>query len=95
MSAYMVVQLEWTSPEARTEYTKSLTGMVEKYGGRFIVASSDVKVVEGHWKPGRLVIVEFPTMKSLADWYESEEYRPLLELRLKNARCDAIMVQGN
>ena len=95
MSAYMLFQIEWSSPDARTEYTKGLSGMVEKHGGRFVVASSDLKVAEGKWDPRRLIIVEFPTMKQLTDWYESEEYRPLLELRLKNSHSDAIMVQGS
>lgn len=94
MSAYALFQVEWTDPAARTEYTQGLSGMVEKYGGRFLVASSDLKVIEGKWDTRRLIIAEFPSMKQLTEWYESEEYRPLLQLRLKNASCDAIVVEG-
>lgn len=95
MSAYFVIQLEWTSDAARDAYIKGLSGMVERYGGRYLVSSKDPKAVEGQWKTGRLVILEFPSMQSLSSWYYSEEYRPLLELRLKNARSDAVMVEGH
>lgn len=94
MSAYFVIQLEWPNDEARQSYVKGLTGLVEKHGGRYIISSMNPKAVEGTWKSGRLVVIEFPTIQALTEWYDSEEYRPLRELRLKNARCDAVMVQG-
>ncbi|MGI0131431.1 MAG: DUF1330 domain-containing protein [Thermoplasmata archaeon] len=94
MSAYMVLQIEWTNKEAREAYVQDLSGMVERRGGRFLVASSESKVVEGQGKPRRWVLIEFPTMKALTDWYESEEYRPLLELRLKSSHSDAVMIEG-
>lgn len=94
MSAYMILQIEWTSKEAREAYIKGLADMVQRRGGRFLVASSEAKVTEGQWPPGRTVVVEFPTMKALTEWYGSEEYRPVLELRLKGSRSAAVMVDG-
>ncbi len=95
MVAYFIAQIAWDSPEARQAYITGLTGMVEKQGGRFIVTSSEAHVAEGKWLPGRLVVIEFPSMQALRGWYDSEEYRPLLELRLKSSRSEAIMVEGN
>jgi uncharacterized protein (DUF1330 family) len=94
MSAYLITQVVWNTPEARQQYVQALPGLAEKYGGRWVVASSEPKVVEGKWIPGRLVVAEFPTMEALTKFYESEEYRPLLELRLKHAKCETVMVQG-
>ena len=95
MVAYFVAQIKWDSPDAREAYIRGLSGMVEKHGGRFLVTSSDARVVEGEWLPGRLVVVEFPTRAALRAWYDSEEYRPILELRLKGSRSNAIVVEGN
>ena len=94
MSAYLITQIAWTNPAARQEYIEKLGKVAESFGGRWIVASSEPKVVEGQWKPGRLVVAEFPTMEALTKFYESAEYRPARELRLKNAQCDSVMVQG-
>jgi uncharacterized protein (DUF1330 family) len=95
MVAYFMAQIKWDSSEARETYIKGLSGMVEKHGGRFIVTSSESKVVEGEWLPGRLVVIEFPTIGALRAWYDSEEYRPLLEQRLKSSHSTAIVVEGN
>jgi uncharacterized protein (DUF1330 family) len=95
MSAYFVLQIEWTSDDARRAYIEGISGMIEKHGGQFIVSSTDFRVAEGNWRPGRLVVVKFPTMQSLSAWYDSEEYRTLRELRLKNSRSDAVLVKAD
>lgn len=72
-----------------------LGNMIEKHRGDFIVASTNYRVVEGTWRPGLFIIIKFPTMQALSDWYDSEEYRPVRELRLKNSRSDALVTEGD
>lgn len=95
MGAYFVLQIEWSSDEARTSYVERLGDMIETHHGNFIVASRNHRVVEGSWKPGTLIILRFPTMKDLSEWYDSEEYRPLRDLRLENSRSDAVIAEGD
>jgi uncharacterized protein (DUF1330 family) len=45
----------------------------------------------GHWKPERVVIIEFPDMVNLNAWYNSVEYQPLFSLR-KESTSDLDMV---
>ena len=94
MSGYFVLQLEWKSSDARDTYVERLGNMIEKYGGEVIIASRDFRVAEGSWRPGLLIVIKFPSMKALSSWYDSDEYRPLRDFRLSNARCDAILVEG-
>ncbi len=95
MTAYMIFQVEWSTPAARQQYVERLPGLVEKYGGKWVVASSEPKTLEGQWLPGRTVIAEFPSSAAATQFYQSEEYRPLLETRLKGAKCNAILVEGS
>ncbi len=95
MSAYFVLQIEWTSDDAKRSYIAGLSDMIERNGGQFIIASSDLQKVEGKWRPGLLVVIKFPTMQSLRAWYDSDEYRPVRELRLQNSRSDAVLVEGD
>ena len=44
-----------------------------------------------HWKPERVVIIEFPDMDSLNAWYNSPEYQPLIVLR-KESTSDMDML---
>jgi uncharacterized protein (DUF1330 family) len=46
----------------------------------------------GHWLPGRVVIIEFPSiMDALNAWYTSPEYQPLIALR-KSCTSDLDML---
>jgi uncharacterized protein (DUF1330 family) len=50
--------------------------------GRYLTKGGSHKFPEGgHWKPERVVIIEFPDMQSLDNGYSSPEYQPLLALR--------------
>ncbi|MEK1854605.1 MAG: DUF1330 domain-containing protein [Phyllobacterium sp.] len=52
------------------------------------------KVLEGDWKPHRLVVVEFPDMASLMNWYNSPEYSRLKSIRERCAKTRMIALGG-
>lgn len=91
---YFVLQISWTSEEALRQYSGRLGDMIERHGGRFTVAARDPPALEGSWKPGRLIVIEFPTEDAFHQWYDSEEYRPLRAFRLSNSKSDAVAVAG-
>jgi uncharacterized protein (DUF1330 family) len=56
--------------------------LIASYGGRYLTKGATHRQPEGgRWKPERMVIIEFPDMKSLEAWYQSAEYKPLIALR--------------
>jgi hypothetical protein len=56
--------------------------MIAEYGGHYLtMAGSDTLPEGGHWKPERVVIIEFPDMDFLDRWYNLPEYQPLIALR--------------
>ena len=94
MSAYLIVEIETTDPELMAEYRKHTPGLVAKFGGRFAVRGGAYDSLEGDWKPERVVVLEFPDMAAARRFYHSEEYKPVLAMRLKAGRCKAILVEG-
>jgi uncharacterized protein (DUF1330 family) len=50
--------------------------------------------VEGDWQPVRLVILEFPSLDQVRQWYNSEEYRDLKALRLAATHSNGVIVEG-
>ncbi len=46
------------------------------------------------WQPQRVVIVEFPDRAALEAWYNSAEYKPLIELRRAAAKDMLIVLDG-
>jgi uncharacterized protein (DUF1330 family) len=64
-------------------------------GGYRTLIRHRVTALEGDVQPHKgVVILEFPTYQQAWDWYHSDEYAPLLALRLQHMRCDTVLVDG-
>ncbi|NIH79018.1 DUF1330 domain-containing protein [Amycolatopsis viridis] len=50
--------------------------------------------VEGTWAAPRLVILEFPDMDRIREWYDSPEYRRARKIREGAARVSMLFVEG-
>jgi uncharacterized protein (DUF1330 family) len=94
MAAYVIANVDVIEPAGYQEYRALVGATVEKYGGRFLVRGGPHEIVEGDWRPSRVVVLEFPSMAVARRWYGSEEYRHPLALRLKSARSELIFVEG-
>ncbi len=94
MSAYVVVDLDVKDASALWDYASEVPSIVAKYGGRYLVRGGRFEVLEGNWKPKRLIILEFPTLDAVKKWYESEEYRPHRSVRLRAADTNMVGVEG-
>jgi uncharacterized protein (DUF1330 family) len=51
-------------------------------------------MVEGGPPPKTIIVVEFPTMARLREWYESPEYAEALKLRQSALERRLIFVEG-
>ena len=76
------------------EYRPRVGATVAQYGGRYRVLGGKCEVVEGDWRPGFLVIVEFDDVEQARRWYDSPEYRPLKALRLAGTQSNGVIVEG-
>ena len=94
MPAYVIAEIEVTDQALYAEYGKGVPATIEKFGGRFVVRGGEVRVLEGDAPPKRQVILEFPDMDTLQRWYESEDYAPLLAMRLRAANASVRAVEG-
>ena len=94
MAAYLIyTQTEVLDPDLMAQYRAGVGATVAKYGGENVV-SNTFEVKEGTWDGARTVITRYPDMGTLKAWYDSPEYKPLLEMRLKGARGNMIFVEG-
>jgi uncharacterized protein (DUF1330 family) len=95
MPAYVIAAVtEARDQAALVEYRRRNTDVVAAYGGRFVVRGGALETLEGDWQPVRLVVIEFPTAAAAREWYESEDYAPLRELRRRASDTDIVLVEG-
>ena len=96
MSAFLVVDTKIKDPEAYEEYKKLSKPIAEKYGGVYRARGGAMDVRETDlWTPSRIVIIEFPDMKSARAFADSDEYAPVRPMRRNNAECTLFIVEGD
>ncbi|MDL1872872.1 DUF1330 domain-containing protein [Deltaproteobacteria bacterium PRO3] len=95
MSAYCLFDnLEVIDAAKLEEYKSRVAPVVEKYGGRYVVLGGKVELMEGQWRPTFPVMIEFPNLDRARQWYFSDEYRELKELRLSAMKSNAVLLEG-
>ena len=94
MSGYVIANIDVKKPEAYKEYVSKVKTIVEKFGGEYLVRAGEYKVIDGEWKYSRTVVIKFPTYEKALEWYNSEEYKPVKPIRLKNTLTNGIIIRG-
>jgi uncharacterized protein (DUF1330 family) len=94
MAAYFIVDLDVTDATGFEEYRRIVPPVLEKYGGRFMVRGGTAEVLEGQWKPKRLTVIEFPSAARAKEFYNSQEYRQIIGLRVRAAKTNLVLVEG-
>ncbi len=95
MKYYLIGEVETTDESWVPDYVKNVTGMVERWGGRYLARTPRAEKIEGERKlSGIIVIVEWPSKESATAFYESEEYRPYRQKRLAGAKNEFLLVAG-
>ncbi|MEO8077248.1 MAG: DUF1330 domain-containing protein [Acidobacteriota bacterium] len=94
MAAYVIVHVEVTNPAEYEQYKKMSPTSIEAYGGRFLARGGATEVLEGHWQPKRLVLLEFPSAEVARTWWASPEYAPAKALRDATANSELVLIEG-
>ncbi|MGD0587901.1 MAG: DUF1330 domain-containing protein [Thermoplasmata archaeon] len=93
MPAYLIVEIEWNDSVKQKEYREALGPILAKHKARTLYAG-EAEVLEGSWKPSRVVLLEFPSKAALHGWNNSDEYAPLIRLRKSGARTNIVAVES-
>ena len=94
MPAYVISDVTIRDREVIETYRTRAAASIATHGGRYLVRGGDVETLEGHWKPGPLIVVEFPDIETARRWYRSDEYAAALEVRDVALSRKLILVDG-
>ena len=94
MPAYLIADVEVTDPAKYEDYRKLTPGAIAKFGGKFVARGGQTSVLEGDWRPHRVVIIEFPSFEQAKNFYTSVEYTAARRARSGAANARMIVVEG-
>ncbi len=94
MKAYIIVDVKITDPSRYEDYKKLTPGSLIPFDGKFIVRGGRTETLEGEWNPGRIVVLEFPSMEKAKAWWSSAGYAPAKAIRQSASDTKMIIVEG-
>jgi len=94
MAAYMIVNIDVRDPVAYEEYKAGVPALVRKHRGKYLVRGGACQVLEGGWRPSRLVLFRFPDAEAVRAYLDDPDYQALKALRQRVAYTEAVVVEG-
>ncbi|HEX2834104.1 MAG TPA: DUF1330 domain-containing protein [Thermoanaerobaculia bacterium] len=95
MKYYSVAEIHITDRAWVHAYVQNVTGMVERYGGRYLARTSNAEKWEGERAlPQIVLLVEWPSRDAAKAFYDSEEYAPYLRDRLAGSQGEMVFLAG-
>jgi uncharacterized protein (DUF1330 family) len=94
LAAYVIANVTVKDPVRYEEYRRLVTPTVSQYGGRFIVRGGKTEVLEGDWRPSRLVILEFSSVEQARAWWHSPEYTEAKAIRQATSEGTLLILEG-
>ena len=94
MSAYVLSSIKVNNPDNYKEYVTKVKSIVEKFGGEYLVRGGEMTVIEGEWNNPRSIEIKFQSKVKAMEWYNSDEYKPIRQIRHDNAVSNSIIVEG-
>lgn len=92
--AYYVAEFQATDREAIKPYSAQVESTFRPFGGHFIVRGGEPDVKEGFGAQGRLVIIQFDSLKKAQDWYNSPAYQKIIPIRHRAGNSRTYIVEG-
>jgi len=94
VAAYVIVDIRVKDPARYEEYKHLAHPTIGAFDGRYLARGGAVKVLEGNLSPNRTVVLEFPTIARACEWWDSELYRPIRQIRWETAESTMFVVEG-
>ena len=90
----MILDIEIHDPEGFKEYRARVPALIAKHGGEYLVRGGESEVIEGSWRPRRLVLFRFPDRRAIRAFFEDPAYAELNAIRQKTCETSIVAVDG-
>jgi uncharacterized protein (DUF1330 family) len=93
-TAYIIANVSVTNPQQYEEYKKWSSAAIEAHQAEVCVRGGRVEVLEGDWRPERVVVLKFPSVAAARAFHASPEYVTARKAREGAAVMRMVVVEG-
>jgi uncharacterized protein (DUF1330 family) len=94
MSAFIIADVTVTNEAQMVKYRERSTRAMQEHGAEVLVRGGNVQVLEGAWRPQRVVVLKFSDRAAAQAYYDSETYTQARRVREGAGSIDMILVDG-
>ncbi|MFN0026550.1 MAG: DUF1330 domain-containing protein [Acidimicrobiales bacterium] len=94
MTAYLIVDIEVTDPDAYQGYVTQVPPLVARHGGTYLVRGGPHETLEGDWQPHRMVVLQFPDATAARAFMDDPDYAPVKAIRHRASNSKMVLVEG-
>lgn len=94
MKAYLVLDFSVADLPGFLPYVNAIPAFIEKHGGRYLVRGVEPTVMEGEWRPDRMVILEFPARQNAEAFLNDPEAQALFDVRHRTTNSKLVLAEG-
>jgi len=94
MKAYLVLDFAIRDLEGFRPYIAAIPAFIEKHHGRYIVRGVEPTVIEGDWRPERMVVIEFQAREDAEAFLSDPDCQSLFRVRHETTTSRLVLVDG-
>ena len=94
MKAYLVLDLSVNDFGGFRKYIAEIPAFIAKHSGKYIVQGVEPTIMEGDWRPERMVVIEFPARENAEAFLSDPACQDLFRVRHATTTSKLILVDG-
>ena len=94
MPAYYIGEHLISNVALFDDYLAKVVPMVERFGGRYLTKAGSHEILEGDWRPNRVVIIEFPAREEAEAFLGDPEIQDLFKVRHATTTSKLVLADG-
>ncbi len=94
MALYVYVDVDIHDMDRYRDYMALAGPTVERHGGEYLVRGGDFDVIEGDYRPNRIVLLKFPDRATFDAFYNDPDYVKARAIREPVSDMRLVCVEG-
>lgn len=93
-NAYVVGHITVKNPGLWADYRNKVPETLAPWGAELVFRGKQIAVLAGENPHAEIVVIRFPDITALNDWFSSAAYQALIPLRLQAADIDLLSYEA-
>lgn len=95
MAAFLIFDVVAVhDPELYAIFREAVPPTIAAAGGTYLVRGGDPELIQGDWRPNRMIAVRFRSADEARRWWNHQDYAQLKAMLQRSTKTNIILVEG-